>query len=106
MMNDQWFDVTEEKDFKDNSRLATIVKGRPVLLFRQAGQVFAVEDRCPHLGCSLARGTLEAYILKCPCHDWTFDIRSGEFQYAREIKLTVYDCRVDSGKIVMKARRS
>jgi 3-phenylpropionate/trans-cinnamate dioxygenase ferredoxin subunit len=101
-MNDQWLNIAEEKDLKDNSRLTTTVEGRPVLLIKQSGQVFAVEDRCPHLGCSLARGVLDGYVLKCPCHDWTFDIRSGEFQSAREIKLTVYDCRVDSGKIAIK----
>ncbi|HML26952.1 MAG TPA: hypothetical protein PKC27_09730 [Methanomethylovorans sp.] len=40
--------------------------------------------------------------MKCPCHDWRFDIRSGEFLDARELKISVYELKVFDGKIYLK----
>ena len=34
------------------------VAGKPVLLARQGGQVFAVSNVCPHMGCALDKGIL------------------------------------------------
>jgi len=42
---------------------------------------------------------LEGYILKCPCHDWRFDIRTGEFLAAPEIRLPTYPVREAAGKL-------
>lgn len=48
-----------------------------VLLCAAYGQVYAFRDACPDGGGSLAKGTLTAFILKCPCHGQAFDVRSG-----------------------------
>ena len=73
-----------------------------ILLVKLFGQIFAVSNRCPHMGCSLGGGTLEGYIITCPCHDWRFDLRTGEFQEAKEITLTTFEWRIESGKICIR----
>lgn len=100
--DDRWVPVAEEKDLDARSRVSVKADGLSLLLLKQSGQVFAVSNRCPHLGCPLTRGGLEDYVLTCPCHDWTFDIRTGEFMAAREIKLATYDCKTESGKVYIK----
>jgi len=47
------------------------------LLCAAYGRVYAFRDVCPEGGGSLAKGTLTAFILKCPCHGHAFDVRSG-----------------------------
>lgn len=48
-----------------------------ILLVRQSGQLFALDDACPHLGCSLARGVLGDGTITCPCHMSTFRLADG-----------------------------
>jgi nitrite reductase/ring-hydroxylating ferredoxin subunit len=50
---------------------------RPVCVFYDDGAVFAVEDRCPHMGFPLHRGTVEAGLLTCHWHHARFDLASG-----------------------------
>jgi nitrite reductase/ring-hydroxylating ferredoxin subunit len=50
---------------------------RPVCVFFDDGKVFAVEDRCPHMGFPLHRGTVEAGLLTCHWHHARFDLASG-----------------------------
>ncbi|MDO8727631.1 MAG: DUF473 family protein [Candidatus Methanoperedens sp.] len=57
---------------------------------------------CGHMACALAGGTLKDYIIKCPCHDWRYDFRTGEFLDAKEIKLPVYEWKSSDGKIFIK----
>ena len=41
------------------------------------GRAWAIEDRCPHLGFPLHRGTVEAGLLTCHWHHARFDLASG-----------------------------
>jgi nitrite reductase/ring-hydroxylating ferredoxin subunit len=50
---------------------------RPVCVFFDDGKVFAVEDRCPHMGFPLHRGTVEGGLLTCHWHHARFDLASG-----------------------------
>lgn len=102
---EEWVAVSEEKQLKEGSGLSVNPKGLPVLLLKRSGQVFAISNRCPHLGCALAGGSISGYILTCPCHDWRFDIRTGEFLSAREIKLPIYDFKIESGTISIRIER-
>jgi toluene monooxygenase system ferredoxin subunit len=48
-----------------------------VLVCNIDGEVFADEDRCPHLANPLSKGALDAHVLTCAAHEWTFDARTG-----------------------------
>ncbi len=51
--------------------------GEKVAVAKVEGTFYAITDRCPHLGCSLSKGTLEGTTVTCPCHGSQFDIRDG-----------------------------
>ncbi len=76
--------------------------GIPVMLVKKLGTVYAVSNKCAHMGCTLSRGTLWGFTVQCPCHEWSFDIRTGEFITAGEIKLPVYETKVEDNKIYVK----
>ncbi len=50
---------------------------RPVVLFHRDGEVFALDNRCPHMGFPLSRGTVEDGMVVCHWHHARFDLRSG-----------------------------
>ena len=51
--------------------------GRTIALFLHEGKVFAVDNRCPHMGFPLDRGTCGDGILTCHWHHARFDLASG-----------------------------
>jgi nitrite reductase/ring-hydroxylating ferredoxin subunit len=51
--------------------------GQTVALFYHQDQVYAVDNRCPHMGFPLDRGTVRDGILTCHWHHARFDLESG-----------------------------
>ena len=51
--------------------------GTPVNVTRVGDAFYGFEDRCTHMGCSLARGDLDGTVVTCPCHGSQFDVTSG-----------------------------
>ncbi len=56
-----------------------VVKGRhcPILVLHHDGAFYALDNRCPHLGFPLHRGSVEDGILTCHWHHARFDLESG-----------------------------
>ena len=52
-------------------------RGNDVAVFYNGGQVFAVDNRCPHMGFPLQRGSVKDGILTCHWHHARFDLASG-----------------------------
>ena len=50
---------------------------RPILVVYDRGRIFALDNRCPHMGFPLDRGTVEDGILSCHWHHARFDLESG-----------------------------
>ena len=71
--------------------------GKRVVVFNLGGEFFALSDRCPHQGGSLAAGPVMGLvespcpgeysygrageIIRCPWHAWEFDIRTGKSRF-------------------------
>lgn len=58
-------------------RLVVQLDGHAVVLFAQGDRIFAVDNRCPHMGFPLHRGTLKDGILTCHWHHARFDLATG-----------------------------
>ena len=41
------------------------------------GRLYAFDDTCAHMGCSLAEGHLAGTTVTCPCHGSQFDVTTG-----------------------------
>ena len=53
------------------------VEGTKVCVANANGHLYAFDDTCTHLGCSLGKGKLEGTTVTCPCHGSQFDVTSG-----------------------------
>ena len=53
------------------------VGGTAVNVTNAGGQLYAFDDTCTHMGCSLANGELDGTTVTCACHGSQFDVTSG-----------------------------
>ena len=90
------------------------VAGRRVVVFNLDGEFFALGDRCPHQGGSLAAGCLTGAVsspgpgeyrygrrgemIRCPWHYWEFDIRTGQSRFdPGRVRTRRYEARIEPG---------
>jgi nitrite reductase/ring-hydroxylating ferredoxin subunit len=65
------------EELKAKGRLVARGAHRPILVVHDRGRVFALDNRCPHMGFPLDRGSVEDGILTCHWHHARFDLASG-----------------------------
>ena len=65
------------EDLKAKGRLVVRGGHRPILVVYDRGRIFALDNRCPHMGFPLERGSVEDGILTCHWHHARFDLESG-----------------------------
>jgi nitrite reductase/ring-hydroxylating ferredoxin subunit len=70
--------VAAAADLSEGAPVRVSVDGRPVALVRHEGEVFAVDDRCPHMGFPLSEGSVEAGVLTCHWHHARFELSCGD----------------------------
>ncbi|BCX02143.1 MAG: hypothetical protein KatS3mg053_0081 [Candidatus Roseilinea sp.] len=64
-------------DLRARGCLTVTVDGHTIALFDYGGKVYAVDNRCPHMGFPLDRGSVRDGILTCHWHHARFDLASG-----------------------------
>ena len=64
-------------DLQRHGRKVISVGGRAVLVLLSEGGVYALDNRCPHMGFPLSRGTVRDGILTCHWHHAKFDLAGG-----------------------------
>jgi nitrite reductase/ring-hydroxylating ferredoxin subunit len=72
-----FFRAASLKDLKTEKMLVVSGTDRPVLLCWSEGRPFALDNRCPHMGFPLSKGTFDSGVLTCHWHHAQFDLQSG-----------------------------
>ena len=75
----------------------------PIVVFYSEGGLHAVDNRCPHMGFPLHRGTIEDGILTCHWHHARFDLKSGCTFDLFADDATVYPVEVRDGRVYIDA---
>ena len=65
------------EELKATGRLVVRGGHRPILVIYERGRVFALDNRCPHMGFPLEQGSVDDGILTCHWHYARFDLESG-----------------------------
>src|SRR5271165_2992410 len=65
------------EEVKARGRIVVHGAHRPILVVYDRGRVFALDNRCPHMGFPLDQGSVEDGILTCHWHHARFDLESG-----------------------------
>jgi nitrite reductase/ring-hydroxylating ferredoxin subunit len=99
---EMFVEALDESELQEGSLKLVNVNGIHVLLIKTHGEIFAIDDHCPHMSCGFSGGALDDYVIICPCHDWRFDLRTGEYEEEKEFQLTKYKWKIKAGKIWVK----
>ena len=97
--SDSFVRATRLDDVRAAGRISIRVAGRSLALFFHDGRVHAVDNRCPHMGFPLHRGTVQDGILTCHWHHARFDLESGGTfdQFADEAR--VFPVEIRDGEV-------
>jgi len=102
--------------FKEVTRLADIPEGTmkqidvektEILLVNFKGKIYAISNRCGHMGAPLSKGTLEGKIIECSLHSAQFDITTGKNIRPSDMgeptfDLKTYEVKVETDIIKLK----
>ena len=82
--------------------------GKSLALFNVDGQLFVIDDSCPHQGASLCGGRLEGRVIQCCAHGLRFDLHSGYLLNSKAVKVTSYPVEIidDQAFIVIATEES
>ena len=91
--------VCRVEDLTEGEGRTIQVGNKLIAVFRDRGQVFAIDDTCPHMGASLSGGYLEQGIVTCPWHHWQFDLTTGVSTHTRHARVRRYAAEVRDGVV-------
>lgn len=91
-------------DLQADGQLLTKVGRHPVVVFWHEGRAWAIDDRCPHLGLPLHRGTVESGMVTCHWHHARFDLSSGCTLDPWADDTSAYDVDIRHGDVFVRPR--
>ncbi len=113
----QRYVVARAADLPPGARTVVNVNGREIGIFNLDGRYYALLNFCPHRAGPLCHGrvrpliqagdggqvvyTREGEILKCPWHQWEFDIRTGQALYDAHLRVRTYHVRQEGDDVVL-----
>jgi nitrite reductase/ring-hydroxylating ferredoxin subunit len=95
-------EVAKMNEILPGERKRVEVKNELVTIFNLDGELFAINDKCPHKKTApLVRGTLTGQDIKCPNHGFRFDLKTGKCDRSADWDTHVYQVKIDNGKILV-----
>ena len=93
------------EELKQKGYLSVIVQGHDIVVFYSEGTVYALDNRCPHMGFPLSRGSTKDGILTCDWHHARFDIKTGGCFDLWADDVPVFPVNVIEGRIFVSTDR-
>ena len=100
-MNKQYVTVAKLSELEPGTCRSIELRQIGLALFNVNGEIFALDNTCPHAGGPLGEGDLEGDIVKCPWHGWKFNVRTGQRirNPGQEWTVQSYEVRIIDGAI-------
>lgn len=76
-------------------------RGTTIAVFRSHGDLYALDDTCPHRGGPLGKGDLEDGCVLCPLHGWAFDLSTGRMRGNPNVAVTTYEVKQDGDTVAI-----
>lgn len=94
----------QAQDIVEGELSAFEVGERYVLVTRVEGALHALDDVCVHAGCLLSGGWLEGRVVVCPCHEYRFDVTTGDNVTFPKLcgNQPLLPLRIDDGVVVVE----
>ncbi len=78
------------------------VNKKEVCIANIDGTFYAVDDLCSHAECNISDGDIEGETITCPCHDSSFDVRTGEPNHPPATEpLATFEVKIEGNNILI-----
>lgn len=100
-----WVQAIEVPALREKSTFVFRHDNKQVALFWMNGEVFALDNRCPHQGYPLQQGTTNesSCVLTCQWHNWKFDMKTGKCLVGED-HVRTYPTRIEDDKVWLDLR--
>ena len=78
MSHEQYHYVAQSEEVSEGQSLPFTVNDIRIAVIRHEGQLYALDDRCPHADATMAFGLVGNGCIACPWHFAEFDLKTGE----------------------------
>jgi nitrite reductase/ring-hydroxylating ferredoxin subunit len=99
MARPEYVPVAEYDALQEEGRMVVSAGGHSIALFTHEGEVYAVDNRCPHMGFPLSEGTVEDGMLTCHWHHARFELACGDTLDIFADDVQTYPVEVDDGEV-------
>ena len=99
-------EVARLDEVSPGKSVSVTIEGKPVGLFNVDGQIYAIDDICPHAGASLGLGKLNGRIVTCAHHGMKIDVMTGCFPASEGFAVASYPVMVLAGTIMVAVNPS
>lgn len=109
--------VARVDEIPPGGRKIVRVAGREVGLFNLDGTLYALKNVCPHQGARVCLGKvvgttlpsavyefrygLEGRILRCPWHEWEYDITTGRSVFDPNVRIVTYPIEIAGDEVAV-----
>jgi nitrite reductase (NADH) small subunit len=99
-----WIDVGAVDDVPPRgSRLVATPMGDIAIFKNAGGRIFALWDKCPHMGGPLSQGIVHDDSVTCPLHNWVIGLETGEVKGPDQGCARKVETRLEEGRILLPA---
>ena len=88
-----WTSLCELSELTEGKGKYVEIDGFQLAVFLDGGNVFVIDNYCPHAGGNLAGGYVEDGCAVCPWHSWAFRLDNGQLRDMPGVNITTYKTR-------------
>ena len=104
LQKQDYVSVARFEDLQGKGCITVHPNGKTLVLFLYGERVYALDNRCPHMGFPLDKGSVEEGILSCHWHHARFDLASGGAFDLWADDIDSYPVEVREGEIYVDMR--
>lgn len=78
MTDGVWTDIGPKENFPTDQQVCVDRPDARLVVMNVGGELYAVENQCPHAGRPLGDGERRGMTITCPYHGYTYHIKTGK----------------------------
>jgi nitrite reductase (NADH) small subunit len=98
----KWIKITETKNIPSMGSRKIIVGDTEIAVFKtRNGDIFAINNVCPHKQGKLSEGLVHENVVTCPLHNWDIDLKTGEALGNDSGCTNVYESKIEEDTLYL-----
>jgi len=98
----EFITIAQVGEIPEGRGKAFTVGDRRIAVFCVGETYYALNDRCPHMGASLATGDLRDGTVICDRHLWAFQLADGQCPDVAKLRAETFEVRIEGQEVQVR----